>query len=456
VSILVIFCAIVFMYLLVVKPELIAILFFTITIADINFELGGLPMNIRAAIGLALFGRTLLIPNGENHPPFFSDPGMKAIVIFIAYTMLITAMYDLFDQQFIKQTGLTLIAVYTAWFYFFKRGNLSLLRISLIISGLICFADLLYTYMVAGDFPVQRVFLVLMKVPTEYDEMGNVLEIYNHNFFGQICGMCFIFLFNEFINKRIQNKFTLLLLPIMGLGVLMSTSRSTLLATIVISLILLARELRHHSRAKRVYNILGLLVVAVFMALFVFTFMQDTLHLSKDFVDNITNRLIDEPIQVLNKALGKNYNASELGAMDWREEAAAVAWDKFLRLNFVEQMFGIGTGGFLARHLGHLDLNPHNGPLLLMIQSGIVGLLYYFIFLGVVLRQSFKAPDVSSCALVTIFVLIFCIGQNEELTSYSTLIFVATLIAESRMRDFQTAAEPDPETGGSIHPVTTA
>jgi hypothetical protein len=229
----------------------------------------------------------------------------------------------------------------------------------------------------------------------------------------------------------------------MGLGILMSTSRSTLLATIVISFILLARELRHHSRAKRVYNIIGLLVVAVFMALFVFTFMQDTLHLSSEFVENITNRLIDEPIQVLNKALGKNYNVSELGAMDWREEAASVAWDKFLGLNFVEQMFGIGTGGFLARHLGHLDLNPHNGPLLLMIQSGIFGLLFYMLFLANVLKQAFKAPEVSSCALVTIFVLIFCIGQNEELTSYSTLIFVATLIAETRMREMEPAELPE-------------
>src|SRR5688572_20708924 len=260
--------------------------------------------------------------------------------------------------------------------------------------------------------------------------------------------MCFIFLFNEFINNRIKSKLILALLPIMGLGILMSTSRSSLLATIVISFILLFRELRHSGRAKRVYNIFGLLLVAVFMALFVFTFMQDTLHLSSEFVESITNRLIDEPVQVLNKALGKNYNVSQLGAMDWREEAAAVAWDKFLGLSFVEQMFGIGTGGFLARHLGLWDLNPHNGALLLAIQSGIIGLVFYLFFLTTVLRQSFKVPEISSCALVTIFVLIFCIGQNEELTSSSTLIFVATLIAETKLRDMETdgAMErlPDP------------
>lgn len=437
-NILIIFCGALFLYVLIVKPEIIAALFFTITIADINFELGGLPLNIRAAIGLALFARTIVAKNGENYPPFLTNQGMLMIVTFISYTVLISAMYDLLTDQFIKQTGLTIIAVYNAYYYFFKKGNLSVLKTSLILAGLICFSDLLYTYAVAGEFPVQRVFLSLMNVPVELDEMGNTLEVYNHNFFGQVCGMCFIFLFNEFINNRIKSKLILALLPVMGLGILMSTSRSTLLATIVISFILLFRELRHSGRAKRVYNIFGLLLVAVFMALFVFTFMQDTLHLSSEFVESITNRLIDEPIQVLNKALGKNYNVQQLGAMDWREQAAEVAWDKFLGLTFVEQMFGIGTGGFLARHLGLWDLNPHNGPLLLAIQSGIAGLIFYLAFLTNVLRQSFKGSGISSCALVTIFVLIFCIGQNEELTSSSTLLFVATLVAETKKREIET------------------
>ncbi|MGZ8552377.1 MAG: hypothetical protein ACXWV8_03170, partial [Chitinophagaceae bacterium] len=204
-NILIIFAAALFLYVLIVKPEIIAVLFFTITIADINFELGGLPLNIRAAIGLALFGRTIIAKRGENHPAFFSNHGMQMIVIFISYTILITALNDLVTDQFIKQTGLTIIAVYNAYFYFFKKGNLSVLKTSLILAGLICFSDLLYTYAVAGEFPVQRIFLNLMKVPVELDEMGNTLEVYNHNFFGQVCGMCFIFLFNEFINNRIKS-----------------------------------------------------------------------------------------------------------------------------------------------------------------------------------------------------------------------------------------------------------
>jgi hypothetical protein len=54
---------------------------------------------------------------------------------------------------------------------------------------------------------------------------------------------------------------------------------------------------------------------------------------------------------------GENYNVQQLGAMDWREQASAVAYEHF-------GVFLLGTnvwyrnGGYLARHLGHMGLNP--------------------------------------------------------------------------------------------------
>jgi hypothetical protein len=432
VTILLLSGAALFLYFLITRPGIIVILFFTITIADINFEIGALPLNIRAIIGLALFGRTLIGNKENNQPVFIANINIRQIIFFLGYTVLITALYDIIKPAFIKQTALTFITVYCGYFYFFKNEKIEYLKISLLLSGIICFSDLLYTYATAGEFPVQRVFLYLLGVPPPVDEMGRVAEVYNHNFFGQVCGMSFIVLLNDYINNRNVGKVKLLLLPIMGLGVLMSTSRSSLLAAISISLILLFRELKHYSRAKRVYKIFGMLLVAVFLSLFVFTFLQDYFNLSSEFIENITFRLIDEPIQVINKNLGNNYNVQQLDAMDWREEAAANAWNKFLGLDFSEQLFGIGTTGFLERNLGK-GLNPHNGMLLLVIESGIFGLCFYFYILINIVKKSFKGPNISSYALTVIFVVIFCIGQNEELTSSSTLIFAATLIAETDM-----------------------
>jgi hypothetical protein len=160
-SIVIILGGILFLYLLVTKPDAIAILFFPITIADINFELGGLPMNARALIGLALFGRTIISAKNEMQKGFLSNSKTLLIVAFTFYTILVTAFNDLVTAAFIKQSFLTLIAVYCGYFYYMKRGDMLYLKISLVLAGIICFFDLGYTYKMYGEFPVQRIYQLL-------------------------------------------------------------------------------------------------------------------------------------------------------------------------------------------------------------------------------------------------------------------------------------------------------
>jgi O-antigen ligase len=83
-----------------------------------------------------------------------------------------------------------------------------------------------------------------------------------------------------------------------------------------------------------------------------------------------------------------NYNANALEAMDWREEASADAFAAFMNLSSLEQIFGIGYWGFIVRDLGHTGLNPHNGFLLLLIETGIVGLLIYVILVASIIKRS--------------------------------------------------------------------
>lgn len=61
----------IFLYTLIVKPEYVAVVFFTITIADMNASLQALPVNIRALIGIALFARTLVPVSVSAHDSFF-------------------------------------------------------------------------------------------------------------------------------------------------------------------------------------------------------------------------------------------------------------------------------------------------------------------------------------------------------------------------------------------------
>lgn len=425
-----------FLYILITRPEIIAVLFFTITIADINFDIGGLPLNIRAIVGITLFIRTIIPVKGEKVPPFLNSTA-KYIILFLFYTYMVTLAYDLVDYAFIKLIFLTAISVYCGYYYFCKKGDYTYIKTSLILAGLICFADLAYSYVVVGHFPVQRIYLVMLNVPVQYDEQGEILEVINHNFYGLICGMCFVFLINEFINKRNIGKLTLLL-PIMFLGVLMSTSRSSLLGIIGISIFLIGRQLTSKESSKKAVKLITMGVGAIFLALFIFVTVQQVLNLKSEFADNITQRMIDEPVAVFNKHMGFNYNAQALDALEWRGEASSNAFEAFQKLKPLEQLFGIGFWGYVTRNLGRNFLPPHNGLLLLLIESGIVGLCLYCALLISIFRESFKKNiGISPLVTILIFVIIYCVGQNGELTSSITFLVIVSLIGENKYNDIR-------------------
>jgi len=425
-----------FIYILITRPEIIAILFFTITIADINFEIAGLPLNIRAIIGITLFLRTIIPVKGEKPPPFFSSSA-KYIILFLFYGYLVTLAYDLVDYTFIKLTFLTAISVYCGFYYFCKKGDYTYIKISLILAGIICFADLAYSYVVIGHFPVQRIYLLMLNIPIQYDEQGDIIEVINHNFYGLICGMCFVFLINEFINKRNIGKLTLLL-PVMFLGVLMSTSRSSLLGIIGISIFLIGRQLRSKESSKKAVKLITLGIAAIFLALFIFVTVQQVLDLNSEFVENITQRMVDEPIAVFNKHMGFNYNAQALDALEWRGEASSNAFEAFQKLKPVEQLFGIGFWGFVTRNLGRNFLPPHNGLLLLLIENGLVGLFLYSVLIVSIFKDSFKKNiGISPLVTILIFIIIYCVGQNGELTSSITFLVIVSLIGENKYNDIR-------------------
>ncbi len=413
-------------------PAFVAVVFFTLTLADVNFKMGGFPLNSRALIGIAAFARTLIDPKEDSRLGFFSSPA-KNIPLFTIYTLLISEFYDLITFEFIKSCALTFIAVYLGYYYFFKKNSPVYFKISLIIAGVICFSDLAYTYIFVGSFPVQRIYQRLLGVPLVYDQYGDVLEPVNWGFYGAICGMSFLFILNDYINKKSKQSLVLLLLPVMFLGVLMSTSRSSLLGMIGASIFLISKELKDKERARRAYQLIFVALGVIIMALFVFSVLSEYLNLDVEFIERISSRLVDEPIAVLNKYLGNSYNAQELDALDWRGEASEIGFKAFLDLTFVEQFFGIGFWGYATRDLGHTQLPPHNGPLMILVEYGILGCVFWFyIFLSTIIT-SLKINKLTSPVLtILLFYFLYCLGQNEEMTHGLFLMSLSTLIAENR------------------------
>jgi oligosaccharide repeat unit polymerase len=303
--------------------------------------------------------------------------------------------------------------------------------VAVILSGLICFADLVYTYKAFGTFPVQRLYLVFTGQTQETDPDDIYEAEINHNFYGEITGLAFVFILNDLIKNRNSTRLMMLLLPCMFVGVLMSTSRSSLLALIIISILIVFNGLRRIEYRRKVYRIGSFALVASIVGILLFSTVGMYFKLDNKFADEVVLRLTEEPIAMIQKALGYNYDVQNLGSMDWREEASSDAFAAYSSLKFSEQMQGIGQGGFLERNLGN-GLNPHNGILLILIEAGLIGLIIYSILMGRVIFEAIRAKIFSPSFAVVGFILVYGIGQNEEITSITMFLFVVTLIAETR------------------------
>ncbi|HWY35135.1 MAG TPA: hypothetical protein VNX68_10855, partial [Nitrosopumilaceae archaeon] len=320
-----------------------------------------MPVKLRAIIGVVLFIRILIFKEKTNYRPFLKVPEIQGIFFIISYFFIISWGTGSLNAETSRTLLLSVITVYCGYYFYCIYGDYNILKISLYISGVICFADLVYTYVFIGSFPVQRVISLFMEAdPSDLD----VMEI-NHNFFGCISGLCFLVLLNDYINNKVKNKIVLILLPLNFLGVLMSTSRSSLIAILIISFILVINSFKNAEHAKRTYRILGLSFGIISLIVVSFISFKSLLNLDSKFLDNITLRMTEEPVAVMRKRLGYNYNIQDLDAMDWREEAAKIAYNVYSKLSTRDQVFGIGKGAYLERNMGRNNLNPHNGILLI-------------------------------------------------------------------------------------------
>ena len=443
--------AVIFMYLLIRNPAIIAIVLFTLIIARINFDLKGLPLNLRAIISLALFARIITDKSQKGkYPSFIAVPNVKLLIFYLVYVIFVSFSQDLFSLDLLKESISTVLTAFCVYYFYFKSGNANELKIALIISGLICFADLAYTYIAFGTFPVHRIYFLFTGLDANLsDEEMDLLT--NWNFFGQICGMCFVYILSDYTRNKSASKITLWALPVMLLGVLMSTSRSSILALLIVSILVVLGGINYKDQKKRLAKIGSFSIGAAIVGMLLFATFGKYLNLDSKFVDEIISRLSQEPVAIVNRALGQSYDIHNLGSMDWREESSENAYTAYMNMNFREQLFGIGSGGFEARSLGH-GYNAHNAMLLLLIENGIVGFLIYFLLVGGSIIQCIIRKNYSPSLAAVCFILIYGLGQNREWTSITTLLFVLCMVAELKMIRISTLDPDMPDTNLS-HPV---
>lgn len=410
-------------YLLFQKPEWALLLFFTLTIAAVNFDLsvGG---RYRPLLAFLLVIRSVT-DRRFSLATFFQHPGYRLMLLFFGYILFLSWGMQSMQPEVLRLLLLSVVTAYLAFYAYRVNDSPEILEMAIILSGLICFADLWYTYKIIGQFPVQRLYFLFFPNSLTLEEANDT----NHNFYGFICGIGFVLLFARFIGGGSPiGRWAPLLLPLLFLGVLMSTSRSTLLGLIVSTLYVWYTGARDPEKRPRVMASMGLAGIAVGGILFLFIALQTFLELDNSFISNITMRLVEEPVAVIRKQLGYSYNVQDLDAMDWRKESAGLALEAYSRLPVQEQLTGVGIGGYLQRDLGRNGLNPHNGILYILVEAGLIGWLIYAAMFRMALlagKQSVLFPMV----LVLVFILFYSLGQNEELISATAMSFVSTLFA---------------------------
>ncbi|MBC7949124.1 MAG: O-antigen ligase family protein [Chitinophagaceae bacterium] len=409
-----------FLYGLLKKPDIIAILLFTLVTADVNFDVPGLPLNFRATVTLLLFAR--IFGEESTAPKFFSNSLVWHLVIFLVWISLVSQFNGLLSGELLKEFVLSCLSAYLGYYYFFKKNDYSHLKIAMIIGGLICLADLAYTYAFYGGFPVVRIHQVYT----------GQFSYNNHNFFGYICGTCFVFLLSDYLTNRksASAKLSLLMMPCMFLGVLLSTSRGALLAMILVAVILIAKALTSAAKSKKAATLVSMTVICVILSLFIFQ-IAGSLGIQNDFMQTITGRLIDEPIAMLNKAMGNSYNTNSMDSMEWREEASSLAYDYYMSLPPAEQMLGIGYGGFLARDVGS-GYDAHNGLLLLVTETGVIGFIIYFSLIFSFWSKTRSLKLASPAFISIIFILLYITSHNKENTSFFAFLIMGSLIGQIR------------------------
>lgn len=412
------------MVLLVKKPEILLLLYFTLTISAINFDLPLGNIRYRPLIGILLLANSF-IDYRMRIFQFFDHPGFRLIVLFFGYILFLSWGKGTLEPEVFRQLLLSIITAYLALYAYVIRNNTSILEASIVLSGLICLLDLVYTYKVIGHFPVQRIYYLFFPNSMLMEELNDT----NHNFYGFICGIGFILIFSTFIWKRNKaTSFFLWLMPLLFLGVLMSTSRSTLFGLIIASVFILYIGAKHVESRHNVWKTITFMGLLLGCILFLFISLQSFFDLDNSFISTIHFRLIEEPVAVIRKNLGLSYNVQNLDAMDWRKESAGLAWDAYTRLSVYEQLSGVGIGGYLQRNLGQNGLNPHNGVLYILLESGLAGFLMYFSFFMMAARSGIM-NGVSPLFIVLFYILFYSLGQNEELISATAMLFISTLFS---------------------------
>jgi len=423
------------------RPYEVATILVFCFVYQFNVNLPG-PLDARGLLTLFLLARLLLFDKHNYllvRKYLFRDFSFVLLVIFILISFYNTYPYygELKDQ--VKLFFLLVVSIFLGFIIIINGQGQKVFLKGIVLAGIFSAIDLIWSTIKYGTLNIRS----LLKTTVLHESLHEY-NAYNHGFFALICCFAIVMLYVSHIKKQIPITISAPLILFLSLGVIISTSRSTIIAMVFVFIILFIVQKEIQLNLKKVMTMIfsfGLFFISFY---FIYNALLSSGDFKSSFLDETYYRLYEEPMSIFGgnkkKVFNKQGEAKE-GTSEWRYYRTLRGLTKYSGLNLKTQLFGLGIGGYEIKNFGEdynrgYTLNAHNGYLLILIERGIIGLLIYifvFVFLSF---KSFKLlrQGVIDTPLVYVFLTLafFAIGNNGELTDQLAFFLLGAMLANSK------------------------
>ncbi|MFW9928916.1 MAG: O-antigen ligase family protein [Candidatus Thorarchaeota archaeon] len=428
-------------FFIIEKPYVAATLLVFSFVYRFNLNLPG-PFDVRAYLTIFLFAR-LVIFDKQNflivRKYLFLDFKWILIVIFILLNFFVTYTYygDLRYQ--IQYLVLLTISLILGFIIIINGQGKKVFLGGIVLAGVLTTIDIVWSTLTYSSLQIRSLFKMVL-----LHESFTEHSAYNQNPMGLICSYALILTFAFLIKKQISKVVSIGLILLFSLGLLISTSRSSLIAVIlVISIILVVQKEVQFNINKLLTTFIG---VIIFFASFYFIYhaILESGQFKSSFIDQTYYRLYEEPLSLIEGNKGKvfdEYGKLKEGNARVRKERTTRDFLKYTRLDLKSQLFGIGQGGYVAKNFGEdyflvVPTEAHNGYINILVERGLIGLAIYILIIIILSFQSFSLLRKGLINTPLIYVLLtlifYAIAQNSELTDSLAFLFFGAVIANTK------------------------
>src|SRR3989339_884152 len=380
----------VLIFLSIERPYIFAfILIFLYFYRRTNLELPG-PLDARGLMTLVLFAR-LFIFDKQNYllvrKFLFQNLNGMLLTIFIVLSFYIAySSYGGILGQ-LKNHILLIVSLILGFIIMINGQGRKVFYNAIVLSALLSIVDLLYTFVIYADFNIRS----LLKSTFLNDN-----SVVNHSDVALLCGYALIMTFIFFIRKQIPRTISIILMFVLSMGIILSTSRSILIALIPVLIIILLVQREIQFNLNKVLT--AFLGTALFLVSFylIYNSLLTSGQFKSSFIDQAYYRLYEEPMSLIGGNDEKVFN--EFGKekprnTEWRYKRSMKDLAKYSHLDLKTQLFGLGQGGYVINNFAEdyfyvHPISAHNGYVLILVERGILGLL---IFIFITVNLSFKS-----------------------------------------------------------------